>query len=126
MHVSRLLKQSLARLRAGRGRRRPVHCRHAESGRVGVRAMLTDEEVAQVLVFGEIALPAVLDGQKDAPVGSVPEGLGEPPVFRAEISQAQGMIMIQLGVTIAEALVSNRPKERSLKHTASASTTHSR
>jgi hypothetical protein len=66
---------------------------------------MTDEEVALALVFAEIALHAVLDGQKDAPPGAVPEGLDEPPVFRAEISQAQGMIMIQLGVTIAEALV---------------------
>ena len=66
---------------------------------------LTDEEVAQALVFAEIALNAVLDGQKDAPPGAVPKGFDEPPVFRAEISQAQGMIMTQLGVTIAEALV---------------------
>jgi GAF domain-containing protein len=66
---------------------------------------MTDEEVAQALVFAEIALHAVLDGQNDAPPGAVPEGLDEPPVFRAEISQAQGMIMVQLGVTIAEALV---------------------
>jgi hypothetical protein len=66
---------------------------------------MTDEEIAQALVFAEIALGAVLDGQQDAPPGLVPEGLDEPPAFRAEISQAQGMIMIQLGVTIAEALV---------------------
>ncbi len=66
---------------------------------------LTDEEVAQALVFAEIALNAVLDGQNAAPPGAVPAGFDEAPVFRAEISQAQGMIMVQLRVTIAEALV---------------------
>lgn len=66
---------------------------------------MTDEEVAQALVFAEIALATVLDGQGAAPPGNVPEGFDEAPVFRAEISQAQGMIMIQLGVTITEALV---------------------
>jgi GAF domain-containing protein len=66
---------------------------------------MSDDDIAQALVFADIALNAVLDGQKDAPPGEVPEGFGEEPVFRAEISQAQGMIMVQLGVSIAEALV---------------------
>jgi hypothetical protein len=66
---------------------------------------MSDEVVAQALVFAEIALNAVLDGQDNAPPGAVPQGFDEAPVFRAEISQAQGMVMVQLGVTIAEALV---------------------
>jgi hypothetical protein len=66
---------------------------------------MTEEELAQALTFAEIAVITVLDGQNNAPPGAMPEGFAQAPGFRAEISQAQGMIMVQLGVTLAEALV---------------------
>jgi hypothetical protein len=66
---------------------------------------MTEEELAQALTFAEIAVITVLDGQNNAPPGAMPEGFTQAPGFRAEISQAQGMILVQTGVTLAEALV---------------------
>jgi hypothetical protein len=66
---------------------------------------MNEEDVAQSLTFAEIARTAVLDGQHDAPVDEVPDGFDESPGYRAEVFQAQGMVMVQLGVTLAEALL---------------------
>jgi hypothetical protein len=66
---------------------------------------MTADELSQAMTFADIALTMVLDGQARAPAGGVPEGFHEAPGFRAEIAQAQGMIMVQLGVSITEALV---------------------
>jgi signal transduction protein with GAF and PtsI domain len=81
------------------------------AGRLGVldvfrdrSGQLTEEELAQALTFAEIAVMMVLDGQERAPSGGAPAGLDNAQGF-LEISQAQGMIMVQLGVTITEALV---------------------
>ena len=66
---------------------------------------MNEEDVAQSLTFAAIARTAVLDGQHDAPVNGVPNGFDESPGYRAEVFQAQGMVMVQLGVTLAEALL---------------------
>jgi hypothetical protein len=66
---------------------------------------MTAEQIGQAAVFADIALVTVLDGQRNATVGGVPQGFDQAPGFRAEIAQAQGMIMVQLGVSIVEALV---------------------
>jgi ANTAR domain-containing protein/GAF domain-containing protein len=66
---------------------------------------LTPGQVSRAVTFAEIALVMVLDGQERAPAGAAPQGFDRAPGFRAEIAQAQGMIMVQLGVTITEALV---------------------
>jgi hypothetical protein len=66
---------------------------------------MTTEQIAQAATFADIALMVILDGQDQAPPGAVPEGFDQAPGFSAEIAQAQGMIMIQLGITISEALV---------------------
>jgi hypothetical protein len=66
---------------------------------------MNEEDVAQSLTFAAIARTAVLDGQHDAPVDEVPDGFDESPGYRAEVFQAQGMVMVQLGVTLAEALL---------------------
>ena len=50
----------------------------------------------------------MLDGQHEAPAGAPPEGFDEPPGHRAEVYQAQGMIMVQLGVSLTEALIRMR------------------
>ncbi|GIF50825.1 ANTAR domain-containing protein [Asanoa ferruginea] len=71
-------------------------------GRAGA---MNEEEVAQSLTFAEIARITVLDGQHDAPVDEVPDGFDESPGYRAEVFQAQGMVMVQLGVSLAEALL---------------------
>jgi hypothetical protein len=66
---------------------------------------LSREQLGFAATFADMALMTVLDGQQQAPIGAVPLGFDQAPGFRAEIAQAQGMIMIQLGVTITEALV---------------------
>ncbi|GIF53676.1 ANTAR domain-containing protein [Asanoa ferruginea] len=66
---------------------------------------MNEEDIAQSLTFAEIARTAVLDGQHEAPVDEVPGGFDESPGYRAEVFQAQGMVMVQLGVTLAEALL---------------------
>jgi hypothetical protein len=69
---------------------------------------MTPDDVAQSLTFAEIARVTVLDGQDNAPDGAVPDGFDEAPGYRAEVFQAQGMVMVQLGVSLAEALLRMR------------------
>jgi hypothetical protein len=66
---------------------------------------MTRDDVAQSLTFAEIARTTMLDGQDIAPAGALPGGFDEAPGYRAEVFQAQGMIMVQLGIDIDEALV---------------------
>jgi hypothetical protein len=65
---------------------------------------LTREEVGKAFTLADVALTLVLDAQRAEP-GEVPRGFEEAPGFPAVVAQAQGMIMIQLGVSITEALV---------------------
>jgi GAF domain-containing protein len=66
---------------------------------------MSQEDVAQSLTFAEIARVVMLDGQHTAGAGAVPEGFDEAPGYRAEVFQAQGMVMVQLGVSLAQALL---------------------
>lgn len=66
---------------------------------------LSGEQIGQAVTFADVALLLVLDGQQRAPTGALPEGFDDAPGFRAEVAQAQGMIMIQTRVNITEALV---------------------
>ncbi len=66
---------------------------------------LTPEQLSQAVALTDVVLTMTLDGQRRAPAGSLPQGFDEAPGFRAEIAQAQGMIMVQLGISITEALV---------------------
>jgi hypothetical protein len=63
---------------------------------------LSREELGHALAFADLAVTTLLDGQEDA---TTTDGLDEVIEHRAEIFQAQGMVMVQLGVPIAEALV---------------------
>jgi hypothetical protein len=69
---------------------------------------LTAGELRQALDFAEVAVTVLLDGQDRAPPGSAAEGLDQAMDRRAELFQAQGMVMAQLGGTLAEALVRMR------------------
>jgi hypothetical protein len=66
---------------------------------------MSREDVAQSLTFAEIARITLLDGQHRAPVGDLPGGFADALGYRAEVFQAQGMVMVQLGVSLTEALV---------------------
>jgi GAF domain-containing protein len=69
---------------------------------------MTQEDVAQSLTFAEIARTTMLDGQDKAADGGMPDGFDEAPGYHAEVFQAQGMVMVQLGVSLAEALLRMR------------------
>jgi hypothetical protein len=81
--------------------------------RVGVLSLyrsrpgsLTPRELADVLTFADIALQMVLDaaaGISDSPEYQLSDG-------RAEVYQATGMISVQLGVSLEEALVRLRAR----------------
>ncbi|GAA4456031.1 GAF domain-containing protein [Phytohabitans houttuyneae] len=65
---------------------------------------LTGEELAQALVFADVAVDTLLDGQERAGPDATADGLAEAMDGRAELFQAQGMVMIQLGIPLAEAM----------------------
>ena len=65
---------------------------------------LSAEELAQALTFADVATSMLLDGQEEAPPGAAASGLAEVLEYRYELYQAQGMVMVQLGVTLVEAL----------------------
>jgi hypothetical protein len=69
---------------------------------------LSHDELRQALMFAEVALTTLLDGQESAPPGAPAEGLAGGVERRAELFQAQGMVMVQLGVGLTEALARMR------------------
>ncbi len=69
---------------------------------------LTANELAQALGFAEVAVTTLLGGQDRARPGPAPDGFDQAMDSRAELFQAQGMVMVQLGVTLAEALARMR------------------
>jgi GAF domain/ANTAR domain len=85
------------------------------AGRLGVLDVfrsrpgpLSADELRQALTFGEVAVTTLLDGQADARPGTAADGLDEAIDNRAELFQAQGMVMVQLGVSLTEALARMR------------------
>jgi hypothetical protein len=69
---------------------------------------LSRQELGKAFTFADHAVTALLDGQEQATAHDgqdEPDGLDEAIEPRAELFQAQGMVMVQLGVSITEALV---------------------
>jgi hypothetical protein len=66
---------------------------------------LSGSELRQALKFTDLAVRTLLDGQDRATGGAAADGLDEAIEHSAELFQAQGMVMVQLGVSLAEALV---------------------
>jgi hypothetical protein len=69
---------------------------------------LSGEELRQALTFADVAVTTLLDGQERAAPGAAADGVDEAVRSRSEVYQAQGMVMIQLGVTLGEALIAMR------------------
>jgi hypothetical protein len=63
---------------------------------------LSSSQLSDALRFAEAALTILLDGQENAATGAVAGGLAGAIEHRAELFQ--GMVMVQLGVSLAEAL----------------------
>jgi hypothetical protein len=66
---------------------------------------LTDTELPLALTFAGVTVEALLDRQRGA---VPPDGVVADIGHRAELFQAQGMVMVQLGVSIGEALARMR------------------
>lgn len=82
------------------------------AARVGVLGLyadhpggLTADTTSRALAFAEVATEAVLDGQADAAHGTAAAGLDDAMDHRAELYQAQGMVMVQMGISLADAMV---------------------
>jgi hypothetical protein len=67
--------------------------------------MLPPDAVDQTLTFAEIAVHILLEGQRRLSDGRSANGLELAIESRSELFQAQGMVMIQLGIPLAEAIV---------------------
>ena len=65
---------------------------------------LRREDLALIRAFAELATEALLDGDLTAADGSLSPALSRAFDYRAEIAQAQGMVMVELGITLAEAM----------------------
>lgn len=63
---------------------------------------LPGETLDQALTFAELATTALLDSQRDS---AEPQVLRDAVDNRYQVFQAQGMVMVQLGVSLAEAMV---------------------
>jgi hypothetical protein len=73
---------------------------------------LSTLEISHALTYADIAVNALLDAQDEAVDGATPDdmvtgladGLADEVELGAELFQAQGMVMVQLGVGLAEAM----------------------
>ena len=66
---------------------------------------LTAGEFRDALTFADMAVIALLDGQARAAPGAAADGLDDEVVGqRAELFQAQGMVAVQLGISLSDAL----------------------
>jgi hypothetical protein len=66
---------------------------------------LSTDELAEALTFADVATTMLLDGQEKAAPGAAAAGLDEALEYRFELYQAQGMVMVQMDVSLLEALV---------------------
>jgi hypothetical protein len=69
---------------------------------------LTGDELPLALTLADVTVAALLDRQEDGSAGYADDDLAAAVEHRAELFQAQGMVMVQLGVTINEALARMR------------------
>ncbi|MDP1878694.1 MAG: GAF and ANTAR domain-containing protein [Actinomycetota bacterium] len=70
----------------------------AEPGRI------SDETLAVALSLADLATETLLDGQEEAGASGIPPGVDAVLESRFAVYQAQGMVMVQLGVPLTEAL----------------------
>jgi hypothetical protein len=66
---------------------------------------LNDDQHAHALVMADVAARWVLDMEAGAPPGAVPEELERGADFHFAVHNAAGMLSVQLGVSVTEALI---------------------
>jgi hypothetical protein len=69
------------------------------------RGPLTDDEHADALVIADVIAHWVLDAQAAAPHGKMARGLESEADFHFVVHNAAGMVSVQLGVSVTEALI---------------------
>ena len=67
--------------------------------------MLSDEQHRDALAMSGVAMDVVLANQEQAPPDGLASGLRTLSGSRAEVHQAAGMVSVQVGVSVAEALL---------------------
>lgn len=65
---------------------------------------LTAEALNQAVTFAEVAMGLLVDAQNGAQDGHTSSDLDDALAYRLEVYQAQGMVMVDLGVSINEAM----------------------
>jgi hypothetical protein len=65
---------------------------------------LSATELSMAFTFAQVAVSTLLDGERSRPLGEG-DGVGDVLGTGAELFQAQGMAMVQLGVSITDALL---------------------
>ncbi|MFI6238834.1 GAF and ANTAR domain-containing protein [Micromonospora sp. NPDC050795] len=65
---------------------------------------LTNAELADAVAVADVTVTALLDRQEERPDSGIDDIDDDAAEYRAELFQAQGMVMVQLGVTLAEAM----------------------
>ena len=65
---------------------------------------LNDDDRDLVLAFADLVTTVLIDGQEEAGDGSIPSGVDGALGSRFEVYQAQGMVMIQLGIPLSDAM----------------------
>jgi hypothetical protein len=88
----------------------------------GVSGALSAEDLALALAFADVAVTTLLDGRERVRPDEDEGGFGDVLGSRAEVFQAQGMVMVQLGIPLADALARIRAhayaENRSLREVA--------
>lgn len=69
---------------------------------------LNEDSIAYARAFCRVATANLLDGQEQAGAGSAPLGFEDALDSQFTIYQAQGMVMVQLGVSLSEAMARMR------------------
>lgn len=69
---------------------------------------LAEGDLALALTFAEVAVSHLLDSQQEAGAAGDPDRLGESLGSRTVLFQAQGMVMVQIGGSITDAMAAIR------------------
>ena len=65
---------------------------------------LSDDQLADALTFADVTVAALLDEQEGTNNAADGDGIANSVEYRSELFQAQGMVMVQIGGTINEAM----------------------
>lgn len=100
----------------------PIHVDGARLGALNLYrdrpGPLTDEQQADALVVADVAARSIIKMQVDAAPGSLGRDLESGSDFRFVVHQAAGMVAVQLGVPVADALLHLRAHAFSTEHLA--------